>query len=252
MERPRAALFDLDETLAESFKPPQPEMIVRLKKLLDVVPVAVITGRTFSWIEPDFLPRMIDSPHIDRFYVFPESSTQCFQWTGSFWNELYAFAMDEAQRARIKTAIEESVEETGALAGLPEFGPRFLNKTAMVSFACLGYQVPADMRYTWDPGNERRKLLQAAVSKRLPDLEVSLGGATTLDVTQKGQNKTRGVAWLSEHLHISPQEMFYVGDALYEGGNDHVVIATGIRTRQTSGPEETASILDELIASFTV
>ncbi len=252
MNRPKACLFDLDETLAESFKPPKPEMTAKVKKLLDFVPVGVITGRTFSWIEPDFLPHLVDSRNIDHLYIFPESSTQCFQWNGSAWNELYAFAIGEVERTRIRKAIEDSVEETGTLKDLPQFGSRFLDKTAMISFACLGYQVPSDMKYTWDPGNKRRKILQAAISQKLPDLEVALGGATTIDVTERGQNKTRGVVWLSEHLRIPPQEMFYVGDALYEGGNDQVVISTGIQTKQTSGPEETLSILDGLLASFEV
>lgn len=252
MDRPKAALFDLDETLAESFKAPVPEMVARLKKLLDFLPVAVITGRTFSWVEPDFLSLMTDSPHIDQFFVFPESSAQCVMWDGSTWKELYSSNMEEKERNRIHSAIEEAVAETGALEGLPRFGEQFLNKNAMVSFACLGYKVPPDMKYSWDPENQRRKMLQAAVAKKLPDLEVALGGATTIDVTEKGLNKTRGVEWLSKRLNIPVSDMLYVGDALYEGGNDFVVIQTGIKTRETKNPEETLGIIDELLAACSM
>jgi hypothetical protein len=42
--------------------------------------------------------------------------------------------------------------------------------------------------------------------------------------------------------------MLYIGDALFPGGNDEVVKETGIETRQTSGPEETARIIRELLA----
>jgi hypothetical protein len=252
MQCPKAVLFDLDETLAESFKPPAPEMTARLKGLLDLIPVSVITGRTFSWVEPDFLPLMADSAHIDRFFVFPESSAQCLQWDGSSWKSLYTFTIDEKERARIRAAVQESLAETKAIEGLPRFGEQFLDKNGMVSFACLGYQVPADMKYSWDPGNKRRILLQAAISQKLPDLEVSLGGATTIDVTEKGRNKAYGVNWLSERLHIAPSDMLYIGDALYEGGNDFVVIGTGIKTRGTSGPEQTLSIIDEIVSSFGV
>ena len=118
-----------------------------------------------------------------------------------------------------------------------------------MSFACLGYKVPADMKYSWDPENRRRKILQAAVAKKLPDLEVSLGGATTIDVTEKGRNKAYGVNWLSERLNIQVPDMLYIGDALYQGGNDFVVIETGVQTRQTKNPEETLSIIGELIAA---
>ena len=37
-------------------------------------------------------------------------------------------------------------------------------------------------------------------------------------------------------------------DALYEGGNDAVVIPTGVRTRSVSNPSETADLIDELLA----
>ncbi|HEV3245346.1 MAG TPA: HAD-IIB family hydrolase [Candidatus Paceibacterota bacterium] len=249
MECPKAVVFDLDETLAESFKPPTSEMIGRLKRLLELFPVGVITGRTFSWVEPGFLPFMTDSPHIDRFYVFPESSAQCLQWDGSVWKELYSFTVGEEERVRIRAAIAESVAETKVLEGLPRFGEQYLNKNGMVSFACLGYEVPADMKYTWDPGNERRKILKAAVAEKLPDLEVSLGGATTIDVTEKGQNKSRGINWFAEHLRIPAPDMLYIGDALYEGGNDFVVIGTGIETRETKDPQETLAITDEILAA---
>jgi HAD superfamily hydrolase (TIGR01484 family) len=251
MQRPKAAIFDLDETLAESFKPPVPEMVGRIRKLLEFMPVAIITGRTFSWIEPGFLPLLVDSPHIDRFFVFPESSAECLQWEAGSWKALYEFTISEEERERIRNAITESVAETKALEGLPHFGEQFIDKHGMVSFACLGYQVPADMKYSWDPGNARRKSLQDSIAGKLPDLQVSMGGATTIDVTEKGHDKSYGVTWLSERLQIPAAEMLYVGDALYEGGNDFVVIRTGIQTRQTKDPQETFSIIDELLASCT-
>jgi hypothetical protein len=41
--------------------------------------------------------------------------------------------------------------------------------------------------------------------------------------------------------------MLFVGDALYPGGNDEVVISTGAQTRSTSGPPETNKIIEELL-----
>ena len=128
MQCPKAALFDLDETLAESFKPPALEMTARPEELLDLLPIAVITGRTFSWVEPDFLPLIVDSPHVDRFFVFPESSAQCLQWDGGSWKSLYTFTIEDKERVRIRTAVQESLAETKAIEGLPRFGEQFLDK----------------------------------------------------------------------------------------------------------------------------
>src|SRR3989344_11019 len=45
---------------------------------------------------------------------------------------------------------------------------------------------------------------------------------------------------------VEKKDMLFIGDALYEGGNDAAVIPTGIQTRQVSGPEETIIVLKKL------
>ena len=247
MSCPRAALFDLDETLAPSFEPPASEMIARVLSLLERIPVAIVTGRDFGRIGDDFLARVSASAHVDRFFLLTEGAAQCFRWSGSAWREVYTESLSPLECERIKTAFKEAAAETGALEGLPVFGEQFVQKRAMMAFAALGIGVPRDLKYTWDPGNVRREKLFSAIKRALPDLEVLMGGATSIDVTRKGVDKAYGVRWLAEHLNIAPPDMLYVGDALYPGGNDYVVIETGIKTRPTSGPEETARILDELL-----
>ena len=251
MTLPRAVLFDLDDTLAESFESPSTEMIGRVLLLLVRVPVAIITGRDFPWMAMDFLPRIARSGLTEDFFVFPEGAAQCLKWEGAGWKELYGWSLSDEERVHIERAVRESVEETGVLAGLPIFGEQFVQKRAMVAFAALGRDVPADLKYSWDPGNAKRAALRERIAEKLPQFDVLMGGATSTDVTKKGVNKSYGVRWLSERLSTPASEMLYVGDALYPGGNDYVVIETGIRTRATSGPEETLKIIDELLATGT-
>ena len=73
---PRAVAFDLDDTLAESFQPPKPEMMARIRALLEIIPVAIITGAGFDRIKAHVLSQM---PETSRdLYLFPNSSSQCF------------------------------------------------------------------------------------------------------------------------------------------------------------------------------
>jgi hypothetical protein len=46
--------------------------------------------------------------------------------------------------------------------------------------------------------------------------------------------------------------MLYVGDALYPGGNDEVVILTGVQTRAVANPTETETIIDEILAACSI
>ena len=98
-----------------------------------------------------------------------------------------------------------------------------------------------------DPGSVRRLAMRNALAAKLPDFEVLIGGATTIDVTRRGVDKSYGVKWLAAHLRVEPKDMFYIGDAFSETGNDAVVIPTGVRTRVTSGPEETGAIIEEIL-----
>ena len=41
--------------------------------------------------------------------------------------------------------------------------------------------------------------------------------------------------------------MLYVGDGLFEGGNDAVVKETGIPTHAVTGPAETANVIEALL-----
>lgn len=248
MHCPRAALFDLDDTLAESFKPPKQEVIEQLSRLLEKIPLAIISAAGFPRIEADFLHKMTSSKRIDSFYIFANSSAQCFVHEDGAWKTAYDSLLTDDDRERIRTAIDESVTEV-ALELDPRYAPVVIDRDVQIAYAALGLSAPEEAKKAWDPDKTKRKRLKEALDRRLPDFEVLIGGKTTIDITHKGITKAHGVEWFSARLAIPANEMLYVGDAFYEGGNDAAVIPTGIQTRQVSGPVETEGVLDELIAT---
>lgn len=248
MLAPKAVLFDLDDTLAESFQPPTASMLELLRELLGKVPLAVLTAAGWPRIEHQFLEPLASSPHIDRFYIFPNSSAQCFTRKGNTWTEAYDLKLTEDERARIKQAITASADEIDIHHAVHK--AVIVDREAQIAYAAVGLDAPADVKKAWDPDQSKRNLLKAAIERRVPDVEVRIGGSTTIDITKKDINKAYGVKWLSDHLNIPTSEMLFVGDALYSGGNDAVVIPTGIKTRSTSGPEETEKIIEEILSAF--
>lgn len=239
-------MFDLDDTLAESFKPPSISMVEKLSTLLEHVPVAISTAAGFTRIEKDFLSRMQKSAHIDRMYILANSSAECFTWTGGAWNLEYDFALTDEEKETIQQAIIEGVVETGIQEGQTKYEPMVIDRGAQIAYAAIGLEATAEDKAAWDPDQAKRRKLKSAIDAKLANFEVLIGGKTTIDITRKGIHKAYGVGWLSERLKIAPSEMLYIGDALYEGGNDEVVIPTGIQTIQTSGPAETETIVEEL------
>lgn len=238
-------MFDLDDTLAESFQPPKISMVEQLTKLLEYVPVAISTAAGFARIERDFLSRMESSAHIDRMYILANSSAECFTWAGA-WNLEYDFALTPDEKEKITQAIVEGVVETGIQEGQTKYEPLIIDRGAQIAYAAIGLEASTEDKASWDPDQSKRKKLKKAIDAKLSDFEVLIGGKTTIDITRKGIHKAYGVHWLAERLKIEPKDMLYIGDALYEGGNDAVVIPTGIQTIQTSGPAETETIVEEL------
>lgn len=68
-------------------------------------------------------------------------------------------------------------------------------------------------------GQERASLDYAA--ERLPDLEVHVGGTTSVDVTEAGIDKAYGMRKLMTVLDLTSDEILFLGDKLDEGRNDY-------------------------------
>ena len=243
---PRAAIFDIDDTLTESFKPPKPSMLEKLRALLDVMPVAIMSAAGFPRVEAEFLPELSKSPNLKNLYILPNSTAECYLWDGSAWKRVYDNELTEEERTRIKRAITESAKETGALNDVFPKGPQMIDRGAQIAFAVLGLEASDEAKKSWDVDKTKRTALKKTLEKKIPEFEILIGGRTTIDITKKGINKSHGVRWLAKHLGLEPKEMLYVGDALYRGGNDSVVIPTGIATLPTSGPLETEGIIEEI------
>lgn len=250
MHCPKAALFDLDETLAKSFQPPAAGTVAKLDLLLEKIPVAIISGAGFERIDADFLKMLDDSRFIERLFVIANSGTQAYSWQNG-WNLEYNHALTDAERSRIRAALSAAAIELPVVREARVYGDQIADREAQIAFTVVGLDAPADYKSSWDPGAAKRREIRNYLLPLLPEFDIRTGGASTIDITRKGINKAYGVSWLAERLRCAPADMLYVGDALYEGGNDAVVIPTGIKTRSVTGPRDTEAVIDELLTICT-
>jgi len=77
-------------------------------------------------------------------------------------------------------------------------------------------------------------------------LEVRAAGFTTIDVTKKGIDKAYGIRQIQKHLKIPISKMFFIGDAIFPGGNDYAVVRTGVDYMPVKNPEEAKKIINVL------
>ena len=243
---PAAIIFDLDDTLAESFQPPTAEVLEKIFRLAERVPVVIMSGASFMRIERDILKRAPHKADASNLFVLSDNAARCDVWKGSRWETAYGFPLEEHERELITHAIEEAIEATGVFKNAP-VAPRIIDRDTSVAVAALPADASREEKIMWDTDMHKRWALASALREKLPGYEILIGGKTTIDIVRKGVSKAFGVEWLAKELDIPASEMLFIGDAFYEGGNDAVVVPTGIQTYTTSSPEETERMIDEML-----
>lgn len=242
--------FDLDDTLAVSKQPIEDVTAEALSQLLSVTKVGIATGGAIPQIKKQVIDRLPVNSKLENLYCFCQNAASCYSYKGDTLTQLYSFDLSEVEAVQITSALEKVIEETGVVKNEESYGPRIENRGAQVSFSALGQQAPPEKKKNWDPDQKKRLMLRELLAPKLLAFDIGIGGGTTLDITRKGINKTYAMKWTTENLNISISDMLYVGDALFPGGNDYVVVSTGIQTVQTSGPSETVAIIKTIITDY--
>jgi HAD superfamily hydrolase (TIGR01484 family) len=117
-----------------------------------------------------------------------------------------------------------------------------------MTLSALGQEAPLAEKEAWDPDYAKRTWIKAVLDTLLPDFSVRIGGATSIDVTKPGIDKAYGIRKLRDRLGISLEDMLYVGDALFAGGNDHPALEAGVACIAVRGPEDTKLVIETLVA----
>jgi phosphomannomutase len=239
-------IFDLDGTLAESKSALDPEMAGLLRALLGVVQVAIISGGDWPQFEAQVLGKLPADAALDRLVLLPTCGTKFFRYDGT-WTKLYSEDFTADERRRTVAALEEGIEQSGFK---PErtWGELIEDRGTQITYSALGQQAPLDAKKAWDPDFAKRKRFKQILDPMIPDLSVCLGGATSVDVTKPGIDKAYGVRKLVQILGIPIEQMLFVGDALFPGGNDAPVRGAGVLSIQVRDPDESKRVIETFIA----
>ncbi|MBI5161183.1 MAG: HAD-IIB family hydrolase [Micrococcales bacterium] len=249
MPAPRLVAFDLDDTLAPSKSPLDPEMAGLLADLLGVTQVCVISGGQFGQFRDQVIGRLpeVREELLQRMHLMPTCGTQYWRRANGGWTQVYAEDLTDDEKRDALAAVEEEARRLG-LWESETWGAILEDRGSQITFSALGQQAPAEVKKTWDPSGEKRNTLRAAVQDRVPGLEVRSGGSTSIDITRRGIDKAYGMTKLATVTGIHFGDMLFVGDRLDPDGNDFPVIALGIPTAPTTGWKSTADIVRGLLS----
>jgi HAD superfamily hydrolase (TIGR01484 family) len=239
-------VFDLDGTLAESKSSLDAEMVTLLSALLGIVKVAVISGGNWPQFETQLLANLPDDEHLKNLSLLPTCGTKFYQYE-SGWQQLYAEDFTNGEKAKIISSLEQAIELSGFKAERT-WGEVIEDRESQITFSALGQQAPIEEKKRWDPDFTKRKKLKARLDNLIPEFSVRLGGTTSVDVTKPGIDKAYGIRKLRDILGIAIQEMIFIGDALFPGGNDYPAKEAGVVSIQVRDPDESKRVIEAILA----
>ena len=242
----RLIVFDLDGTIAESKSPLDDEISALLRDLLSIVKVAVISGGSWPQFEEQLLSKLPVDAHLKNLFLLPTCGTKFYKFD-STWEKLYSEDFADEEKDKVTSSLQKAM-------GLSEFNPEKVwgemieDRGSQITFSALGQQAPLEEKGKWDPDFSKRKRMKEFLDNLIPEFSVRLGGTTSVDVTRLGIDKAYGIRKLRDILGIAIDEMIFVGDALFPGGNDYPAKEAGVASIQVRDPNETKRVIETIIA----
>lgn len=250
-------VFDLDGTLAPTKSTIDKEMAKLIKELLTKKKMAVIGGGKFELFEEQFLSGLkVPASLLKNLFLFPTTATTYLKYDNG-WKAVYVHNLTGEQIDRIMAAFDKVLKEVG-YQPKKTYGNIIENRGSQVTWSALGQDVVrvlgnkgVELKNKWKEENTPLKLkIAKLLQELLPDLEVHSAGYTSIDITKKGIDKSYGLKQMEKYLKIKIENMLFVGDAIFPGGNDYAVTKTPIDYCQVEGPEETKIIIRQVLSSI--
>jgi len=239
-------VFDLDGTLAESKSSLDVEMASLLTALLGVVKVAVISGGNWPQFEKQLLSNLPHDVHLKNLSLLPTCGTKFYKWD-SGWKMLYSEGFTNKEKEKIINSLKKVIEIFNFKVE-KTWGEVIEDRGSQITFSALGQQAPIDEKKKWDPDFAKRKKMKEALDNLIPEFSVHLGGSTSIDVTKPGIDKAYGIIKLRDTLGVSIQDMIFIGDAIFPGGNDYPAKEAGALSIQVRDPDESKRVIEAIIA----
>lgn len=244
--------FDIDQTLTESKTTIDTEMAELLACLVRQKKVAIVSGAPLSQCLEQVVNKLGCTPEeLQSVFIIPTNGASLYTYTDG-WHAVYEELLTEEEKKSVYDAFEEAFEVTHFKKDEEHtVGELIEDRGSQITFSALGSEGPLEFKMKWDPDFIKRKAMVAVMVPLLPNFSISMGGATSIDVTRKGITKATGLTHLAEYLRMPLPDILYVGDALFPGGNDSSVLSLGIQTASVSAPglDDTKALIRGWITS---
>lgn len=240
-------VFDLDQTLAPSKSEMSWEMAELLEQALQKYSIAVISGGAYSQFQKQFLTRLaLTDESLKKLSLFPTCATSFYRWEGD-WKKVYAFNLSQIEKDKIMEAFKKCFEEIKFEPPYHIYGEILEDRETQITFSALGQRAPLELKKDWDPFHLKRLAMIEVLQKYIPEFEIKTGGTSSIDICQPNINKAYGIRQMEKHLDFTQDEMLFIADAIFPGGNDYAVKEeTKVQCIEVANPDDTMRVIKEL------
>lgn len=248
--------FDLDGTLAPSKSILPKRMAELLNQLLENFEVCIISGGKYELFQRQVLTQITDdSQLLKKLHLMPTSGTRYYGYDikEKKWRQEYAEDLSPEQKAKIIKALEEGLVESGYKTE-KTYGKVIEDRDSQITLSILGQEIVAELgeegvriKEAWDPDSSKKHAIRKIVAPKIPEFEVRAAGATSIDVTKPGIDKAYGMEKLLSALHMTNDDVLFMGDKIVEGGNDYAVYKMGIKCISVRNWEDTAYAVEGIV-----
>ncbi len=245
----KVIVFDLDDTLAVTKSPISKQMSVLLTSLLGKFQVCIISGGKFEQFKMQVVDRLeVDSNLLKNLHLMPTCGTRYYRFddTEGSWRLIYEEDLTTKQKDEITRVLTQGAKKLGLWEYSPA-GDIIEDRNSQITYSALGQKASPENKYKWDPDGKKKWKLRDYVAPLLPDVEVRVGGTTSIDVTKIGVDKGYGIKKLIGVLHINIDDILFIGDKLQKGGNDYPVKALGVDCIEVKKWKDTVIVIETLI-----
>ena len=232
-------VFDMDGTLTPPRLPMTSDFAVAFKPWLANHIAYIATGSDFKKVE-----EQLGADVIDAFTgIYCAMGNQLRRGHDIVYQKNFQLS-DELHQDL------EYFRKTSAYPG-PFFDNYIEERVGMVNFSVLGRNCPYDerIRYQqWDQVNGERNAIRETLTQKYPQLEISVGGSISIDITPVGCGKGQIAHYVRDAY--PDEHIVFMGDRTFPGGNDHELAAAlsllpDTETIQVEGPEAVLTYLKQ-------
>ncbi len=246
MNNKKLIAFDMDGTLSASRSKTDKEMWILLERLSQKYIVVIISWGSFDSIIDQVVSEIPFSSNMENIFIYSNTGTKKYIFQGGKYILEYKNDFSEEEIEKINKAFDIAILDLNLI---PEklYGPLTENRWAQVTFAGQWQMAPIEVKEKWDPDQVKRKKIREYILPMLSDFNVNIAGTTSVDITRKWVDKWSAMLKITDEFELKKDDILFVWDSIFPGGNDYPAKEAGFETIQVSDYHETKKIIADLL-----